>query len=336
MKFKFLSILVIMSTFFTTYSTSYAHPEEELIINSEAAILINAKSGQILFHKNASRQMYPASITKMITGIVAIEQGDLADSVSVSKEATEVDGTTVYLLEDEKVELDRLVKGLLINSGNDAGIAIAEHFAGSERNFATMMNDFVMSKVGVHNTNFTNPHGLFDWDHYTTAYDMAKIAQYAMKNDIFKEIVGTRELEWKGEGWETTLINHHRLLGNFKGVTGIKNGYVSKSGFTLVTSAQRDGVELIAVTLNAPSSQKGYADTVALLNDGFQKYTRKYLVYKGLLSSSITSDIDKNILTNTYSGVSYLRWPFHIDSYSKIKDLIEQSLAKDQPETPND
>lgn len=214
--------------------------------------------------------MYPASITKMITGIIAIEEGDLTELVSVSKEATEVIGTRVYLLENEEVELKRLVKGLLINSGNDAGTAIAEHFAGSERNFSAKMNEFVKTNIGIMDSNFTNPHGLFDENHYTTAYDMAKIAQYAMENEVFKEIVGTKELEWTGEGWETTLYNHHRLLWDYEGVTGIKNGYVSKSGFTLVTSAKRDGVELIAVTLNAPSSQDAYNDTTALMNYGFE------------------------------------------------------------------
>lgn len=276
--------------------------------------------------------MYPASITKMITGIIAIEQGDLTDNVSVSKKATEVEGTSVYLLENEEVELERLVKGFLINSGNDAGSAIAEHLAGSEQNFSTEMNDFVRTKIGVQNTNFTNPHGLFDYNHYTTAYDLAKISKYAMQNELFKQIVGTRELKWKGAGWETTLINHHRLLGEYEGVTGIKNGYVSKSGFTLVTSAQRDGVELIVVTLNASTSQKGYDDTIALLDNGFANYSREHQAHIDLLSNSSISNIDKNILTNPYKGFSFLRWPFHIDSYNKIQDLLDQSLAKAQPQ----
>lgn len=261
----------------STYSTSMAHPEDKPDLLSEAAILIDAKSGQVLFDKKATSRMYPASITKMVTGIIAIEEGDLTETVQVSKNATGIIGTKVYLLEDEEVELLRLVQGLLINSGNDAGTVIAEYFSGSERDFALKMNEFVKEKVGVTNSNFTNPHGLFNENHYTTAYDMAKIAQYAMQNERFKDIVGTKELEWKGEGWETTLYNHHRLLWDYEGVTGIKNGYVTQSGFTLVTSAEQDGVELIAVTLNASSSQNAYNDTIALLDYGFENFTTKQL-----------------------------------------------------------
>ncbi len=311
--------------FFSTFSTGHAHPEDRLRLNSEAAILMDATTGQILFNQNASKQMYPASITKMITGLIAIEQGDLAETVSVSKKATEVIGTTVYLLEDEEVELKRLVKGLLINSGNDAGTAIAEHLAGSERMFSSTMNDFV-KKIGVRNSNFTNPHGLFDENHYTTAYDMAKIAQYAMKNDLFKKIVGTRELEWNGEGWETTLYNHHRLIDNFEGVTGIKNGYVSKSGFTLVTSAERNGVELIAVTLNADSADIGYDDTMRLLNHGFDNYLNSNQAYLSLFSNPFISPIKGNIPSNSHHGLSFIGRGFDLESNRQIMVLIEQLL----------
>jgi len=323
-----------MTTFIASYS-SYAHADEELHLESEAAILIDAKTGQILYNKNASKHMYPASITKMITGLVAIEQGDLTESVLISKEATEVIGTSVYLLEGEEVELKRLVQGLLINSGNDAGLAIAEHLAGSEWNFSMEMNDFVKTKIGVQNSNFTNPHGLFDWNHYTTAYDMAKIAQYAMQNDIFREIVGTKELEWNGEGWETTLYNHHRLLGYFEGVTGIKNGYVSRSGFTLVTSAERDDVELIAVTLSAPSSQMGYNDTIALLDEGFENYSRDYEGYRDLFSDPFVSFIENDFKPRIYEGFPFIGWSYQIESFRKIKNLVDEVLPVRQSERQN-
>lgn len=262
---------------FVVYSASLAQPKDNPSLMSEAAILIDAKSGQVLFEKNAKKKMYPASITKIVTGIIAIEEGDLLELIQVSKKATEVGGTRVYLLENEEVKLKTLVQGLLINSGNDAGAAIAEHFAGSELGFAKIMNEFVQTKIGVTDSNFTNPHGLFNEHHYTTAYDMAKVAQYAMKNEVFKEIVATKELKWNGEGWKTTIYNHNRLLWDYKGVTGIKNGYVSQSGFTLVTSAERDGVEVITVILNAPSSKKAYNDTMVLLNYGFKSILTKKL-----------------------------------------------------------
>ncbi|WP_328703119.1 D-alanyl-D-alanine carboxypeptidase family protein [Alkalihalobacterium elongatum] len=242
---------------------------------SESVILIDGKTGEILFEQNSQQQMYPASITKIITGILAIEEAELSDTVIVSKNAREVIGTRVYLLEGEEVSLKKLVQGLLVSSGNDAGLAIAEHVSGSEKQFAKKMNQFVRGKVGVEETNFTNPHGLFDEDHYTTAYDMAKIAQYAMKNDVFREIVSTKELPWVGEGWETTIYNHNRMLWNYEGVTGIKNGYVQKSGYTLVTSVEQGNTELIAVTLNAPSSKHAYRDTTRLFDFGFDNFETK-------------------------------------------------------------
>ncbi|MDE5412617.1 D-alanyl-D-alanine carboxypeptidase family protein [Alkalihalobacterium chitinilyticum] len=244
---------------------------------SEAVILIDGKSGKVLYEKNSEQQMYPASITKIITGILAIEQADLSDTVTISKNAREVIGTRVYLLEGEEVELKKLVQGLLISSGNDAGLAIAEHISENEMNFARKMNQFVREKVGVDNTNFTNPHGLFDEEHYTTAYDMAKIAKYAMKNDTFREIVSTKELPWIGEGWETTIYNHNRMLWNYEGATGIKNGYVQKSGYTLVTSVQQGETELIAVTLNAPSSKHAYRDMHRLFDYGFDNFDTKLI-----------------------------------------------------------
>ncbi|WP_247747134.1 D-alanyl-D-alanine carboxypeptidase family protein [Alkalihalobacillus sp. BA299] len=244
---------------------------------SEAAILIDSKSGKVLYEKNSHQKMYPASITKIITGILAIEEGHLSEKVTVSQNAREVIGTRVYLLEGEEVTLKKLIQGLLISSGNDAGVAIAEHISGSEKAFASKMTKFVKETIGVENTNFTNPHGLFDEMHYTTAYDMAKISKYAMRNDTFRDIVSTKELRWIGEGWETTIYNHNRMLWNYEGATGIKNGFVRKSGYTLVTSVVQEDTELIAVTLNAPSSKHAYRDMHRLFDYGFENFETKLI-----------------------------------------------------------
>ncbi|NEU32051.1 D-alanyl-D-alanine carboxypeptidase [bacterium LRH843] len=288
LKNKCITILLLTFLFiFSSNHTVYLHSEGEPELVSEAAILINAESGQVLYGKDARKKMYPASITKIVTGIIAIEEGDLEDIVSVSKEATKVDGTRVYLLENEEVELRRLVQGLLINSGNDAGFAIAEYISGTEAAFAIKMNKFVKNEVGVKDTNFINPHGLFDENHYTTAYDMAKIAQYAMQNETFREIVGTKEMEWNGKGWQTTLQNHNRMLWDYEGATGIKNGYVSQSGFTLVTSAEREGLELIVVTLHAPSARYSYKDTKKLLDYGFDHFFTKTFTTDRMYTNTI-------------------------------------------------
>ncbi|KMK74830.1 D-alanyl-D-alanine carboxypeptidase [Alkalihalobacillus pseudalcaliphilus] len=270
MIYVFLGIVVLSLSLTDKNVEATSNPNFQF--HSEVALLIDQKSGEILYDQLAEQRMYPASITKIITGIIAIEQGNLEDIVKVSKEATEVIGTRVYLLEDEEVTLEKLVQGLLINSGNDAGTAIAEHMDGSEEAFAKRMNDFVQEEIGVENTNFTNPHGLFDEDHYTTALDMARITQYAMKNETFQEIVSTKDMEWIGEGWETTLYNHHRLLWDYEGTTGVKNGFVSQSGYTLVTSAERDDQEFIAVTLKSANARTAYQDTIQLLNYGFEHF----------------------------------------------------------------
>lgn len=265
------SLVMLVNTQFVQ-ATGENTPE----IKSESAVMIDAKTGDILYQKNSSEQMYPASITKIITGILAIESGKLDDSVVVSSDAVRAEGTRVYLMEDEQVPLRKLVQGLLINSGNDAAVAIAEYLAGDVDSFADQMNAFA-KKVGAENTHFVNPNGLFDEEHYTTAEDMAKITQYAMKNEEFREVVSTKELPWVGEGWETTLRNHHQLLWDYPGTIGVKNGYVDESKHTLVTAVSRDNLDVIIVTLKAPTSRAAYWDTMALGDYGFANFERQTL-----------------------------------------------------------
>ncbi|MBN3552791.1 D-alanyl-D-alanine carboxypeptidase [Fictibacillus nanhaiensis] len=263
------SLVMLLNTQFVQ-ATGENTPE----IKSESAVMIDAKTGDILYQKNSSEQMYPASITKIVTGILAIESGKLDDTVVVSSDAVRAEGTRVYLMEDEQVPLKKLVQGLLINSGNDAAVAIAEYLAGDVDSFADQMNAFA-KKVGADNTHFVNPNGLFDEEHYTTAEDMAKVTQYAMQNEEFREIVSTKELPWVGEGWETTLRNHHQLLWDYPGTIGVKNGYVDESKHTLVTAVSRDNLDVIIVTMKAPTSRAAYWDTMALGDYGFANYERQ-------------------------------------------------------------
>lgn len=246
----------------------------ELQLNSEAVVLIDANSGQVLYEKNSQEKLPPASITKIATAIYAIEKGNLNDLVTVSENARNVEGTRVYLEVEEQVSLEKLIQGLLINSGNDAGVAIAEHLSGSVDSFVLDFNQYLQDEIGVENTNFTNPHGLYSQEHLTTAEDMAKITQYAMENETFREIFKTKELPWVGETWDTTIINHHLLVRDesYEGITGGKNGFVTESGFTLVTTAERENLSLIAVTLNTQRDEQVYEDTVTLLDYGFQHF----------------------------------------------------------------
>lgn len=265
-------ILIVLLAFNLLFSHA-ALAESLPDILSEAAILIDAKTGSVLYEKNADAKMYPASLTKIATAIYALEHGDLADVATVSENARSVEGSRVYLEEGEKVQLKKLIQGLLINSGNDAGVAIAEHLHGSIEAFAANLNRY-LKKIGLENTNFVNPHGLFDPNHVTTAEDMAKLTRYAIENQDFSEIFGTKELEWHGESWQTTIYTHHKLLREmpYEGATGGKTGYTARSRNTLVTTAERENLHLIAVVLKGENRQMVYNDTVNLLDFGFEYY----------------------------------------------------------------
>ncbi|WP_099352626.1 D-alanyl-D-alanine carboxypeptidase family protein [Fredinandcohnia onubensis] len=273
-------VLVIVMAFVAPFQAfaQNSQPIDAPTIKSDAVILLDANTGSILYEKNSDTKLYPASLTKMATAIYAIETGNLDDIVTVSANAYETGGTRVYLEEGENVTLKHLIQGLLINSGNDAGVAIAEHLDGSVEDFAKSINSYLQKEVGVKQTHFSNPHGLFDENHYTTAYDLALITKYALKNPVFREIFGTKELAWNGESWDTTLYSHHLLLRGeipYEGITGGKTGFVQQSRFTLSTSAEKGEMSLIAIVLKADRNEIAYEDTVELLDYGFENFEVK-------------------------------------------------------------
>ncbi|WP_206760632.1 D-alanyl-D-alanine carboxypeptidase family protein [Halobacillus yeomjeoni] len=271
-------VLFITTYLIITIASAYPTEAEEKpstpIINSESAIVLEANTGKVIYEKYADSELYPASLTKIATAIYAIETGDLEDSVTVSKNAYETKGSSVYLKEGDEVKLRQLVEGLMINSGNDAGVAIAEHLSGSVDEFSEDINEYLKEIIGVENTTFKNPHGLFDPGHTTTAEDLAEITQYAMKNSTFNEIYSTKKMEWKSESWDATLYTHHKLMREdpYEGVTGGKTGYVRESGFTLATTASRENTTLIVITMKSDRKQQVYEDTKDLLDYGFENY----------------------------------------------------------------
>ena len=262
---------------FTSQIHVLAAENQEPAIKSEAAVVLDTENGAVLYSKNPEERLYPASLTKIATAIYAIENGKLDDIVTVSKNAANQEGTRVYLVEGEKVPLKKLIEGMLVNSGNDAAVAVAEHLDGSVGRFAENINKYLRTNVGVHNTHFTNPNGLFDPNHYTTAMDLAIITNYAKKNPVFSEIFGTKELSWNGQSWKTTLFTHHRML---KGeipdpgitVTGGKTGFVEESKSTLATTAENGNIKLTAIILRAVNQQVEYDETKELLDYGFNSY----------------------------------------------------------------
>lgn len=241
-------------------------------VTAEAAILINARTGQVLYEKDADRKLYPASTTKILTAIIAIEQGNPDDWVTAGVNARAAEGTSLYLEIGEQEKLRDLLYALLLRSANDAAVAIAEHLAGTTADFAALMNAKAAA-VGATGSRFANPHGLHDDGHYSTARDLARIAAYALQNPFFREIVATKRatMPWPGEEWDRTLDNLNQLLGTYEGATGVKTGYTRQAGQCLVASAARDGTELIAVVLKTAGNNV-WTDAAALLDYGFTAF----------------------------------------------------------------
>ncbi|MCU9595796.1 D-alanyl-D-alanine carboxypeptidase [Caldibacillus thermolactis] len=326
MKIRKLFISIVLFLLLFPYNIA-AQSTDIPKVFSEAAILIDAKSGQTIYGKNENKRMNPASITKIATAIYAIENGDLSDDVVISETATKVEGTTVFLEPGEVVTLKKLIIGMIVNSGNDAALAIAEHIDGSLANFEKHFNAYLQDYIGVNNTHFENPHGLYGENHYSTAHDMAKITKYAMENETFRSIINIQEYKWDGASWDTTLVNHHRLiLGEFPydaQITGGKNGFINESGYTLVTTATKGNLNLIAVTMKTDDKDVPYTDTLNLFDFGFQNFqtkkipkgteftvqdkkfiTKKDLLYTVNIHERYTNEVDTSGLLTIYNQLN--------------------------------
>ena len=248
-------------------------------VSGKCAVLMEAESGKVLYQKNAFVRVPMASTTKIMTAIVAIESGNIGRTVSISPEAVGIEGSSVYLYPQERLTLEQLLYALLLESANDAATAIAIEVAGNVAAFAAMMNAKAES-MGLTATHFTNPHGLDHEEHYTTAYDLARITAYALSNDVFRKIcaTGRMTIPLKGEEGTRVLVNHNKMLSRYKGAIGVKTGFTKRSGRCLVSAAERDGLTLIAVTLNAPDD---WRDHESMLDFGFERYERVTLADKG-------------------------------------------------------
>lgn len=218
--------------------------------SARAACIMEMETGRVLFESNMHAKLPMASTTKVMTALLALELGEMNAPVTCSKNAYGVSGTSIYLSEGETLPLSDMLLGLMLASGNDAAVAISEHIGGTMEAFVAMMNARARV-IGAVNTNFANPHGLPDENHYTTAYDLALIAREAMGNEAFRSLVSTKSatIPWEGRTYGRQLRNKNRLLTSYPGATGIKTGYTSKAGRCLVFGASRDGMELVGVLL---------------------------------------------------------------------------------------
>ena len=255
------------------------------VVSAHTAVLIEGVSGRILYEKSKDIQMYPASTTKIMTALLAVESAEdaeiketaeseteefLAKRVRAADEAVGAEGSSIYLKKDEMISLEDLLYGMMLRSGNDAALAVAAVTGGSVDDFTEMMNERAAS-LGMKNTHFCNPNGLHDEKHVSTAYDMALLAREAMRHDIFRKLAGAKVWNASREGLDNYnyFCNKNKAIFQYDGATGIKIGYTKAAGRCLVASAKKNGMELITVVMDAPD---WFNDIYTLFDYGFARY----------------------------------------------------------------
>lgn len=332
---RVLFYILIIFSFSVNFNAVYATPS----VLSESAVLIDANSGTILAQKNADKKMYPASLTKIMTAILAIEMGELTDVITVDDDTPhEIYGSHIALEEGEILTLKDLLHALMLPSANDAASTIAKHYGGSLDGFVKLMNQKAKD-LGAFNTNFNNPHGLHDLNHYSTAADMALITQYAMKNETFKKIVATTKYEIQttnkkdepryfttlnkllfNTGYNQILVDGVYISPYYEYATGAKTGYTPEAGNCLVATATKDGTELIAVTMKGISLEM-YQDVHNLFNYGFKEYENAILINKDtyIKNVKITNGDSKEISVITENDLTAL---VEKDSLGDIKSNV--------------
>lgn len=250
-------------------ASSEMHTEPK--INSRVAVIFDRASGDIIYGKEENKKYKMASTTKIMTAIVVLENSKLTDVVEISKKAANTGGSRLGLKLDDKITVNDLLYGLMLCSGNDAAVALAEYVGGSMQGFAEMMNKKA-EELKLTSTHFVTPHGLDQDEHYTTALELARIADYALKNKKFKEIVGTKEYTVTINGKAKKISNTNELLGNLNGVYGIKTGFTNGANRCLVTGIKRDNLDIICVVLGADTKKYRTQDSIKLIEYAFSNY----------------------------------------------------------------
>lgn len=286
--------------------------------SATCAVLMDADSGRVLYAQNENTQKSIASTTKIITALVAIENGQLTDLIKVSAQAANTEGSSMYLKAGEKLTLETLLYGLMLSSGNDAAVAIAQGVGGSTDKFVKMMNKKA-KELGMTNSSFANPNGLDDDNHFSTARDMAVLACAAMNNEILARIVSTRTITIGGR----TMTNHNKLLNYVDGCVGLKTGYTDAAGRTLVTCVSRNGQRLVAVTLKDGND---WADHAALYEYGFSAYPaqRAMTIGETVGTIGVTGGISTSIplvASNSFS------WPLAQGEKLKVQFDLHEGLS---------
>ena len=244
---------------------------DEPILNSRIAVAYDRKSGMVLWGKDENKRSAMASTTKIMTSLVLIENANLDETVTISAKAAGTGGSRLGLKKGDKITVRDLLYGLMLKSGNDAAVAIAETVGGNVEGFADLMNDKA-KELGLENTHYVTPHGLDDPEHYTTAYELAKLTDYALNNTTFASVVNTKNYTVTINGYPKAISNTNELLGYLQGVNGVKTGFTNNAGRCLVTSINRDGFEIITVVLQADTKKDRTSDSMKLIEYIYTNY----------------------------------------------------------------
>ncbi len=316
MKKLLILFLIFFSLVLTTHAEDTTQSESvnskstniNLAENAKSAIMLEASTGKIIFEKNANEKLPMASMTKMMTLLIImenIENGNIkwSDSVITSEHAASMGGSQIFLEVGEEMTVEELVKGICIASGNDAAVAMAEKIGGTEEEFVKLMNKKA-KELQLKNTNFTNACGLDSDNHYSSAHDMAIIGKELVKYDKILEYTGTYEdYLRKNTDKSFWLVNTNKLVRYYKGVDGLKTGYTEKAGFCITTTAKKDNMRLITVVMGEPSTKIRNAETTSMLDYGFNTYKIDTVASskKIIASKKVTNGIDKiaNIVPKT-------------------------------------
>ena len=289
--------------------------------SAASAILMDADSGRVLYEQNADARMLIASTTKILTALVALREGCLSDVVTVTKEAAGTEGSSMYLREGEQLTLETLLYGLLLCSGNDAAVAIAVHVGGSVEGFVEMMEE-TARELGMEDSSFANPNGLDHEDHYSTARDMARLAQAAMEDETLVRMASTRRVTIGGR----TMVNHNKLLSYQEGCIGLKTGYTRAAGRTLVSCAERNGQRLIVVTLQDGND---WADHQALYDYGFSMYPARRAVALG--QELFRTAVENGLSAMPLVAADRFSWPLAQDEELTISLELDGPLTAPVP-----
>lgn len=277
-------------------------------VSARGAVLMEAESGDVVFGQNQNARLPMASTTKIMTALIALEELPLDTVITITSASVGIEGSSIYLVEGEKLTLEQLLYALMLESANDAAVAIAVAVAGSVEDFATLMNEKA-SELGLVDTHFVNPHGLDHEDHYTTAKELALITRAALENPVFREICSTKRktIPLHGSEGVRLLLNHNKLLEAYEGCIGVKTGFTKKTGRCLVSAAKREGVTLIAVTLGDPNDWRDHSD---MLDYGFALYDSVVLCTPGCYAApmwTVSGEQDYVMVENTDTLTVVLR-----------------------------